>query len=266
MLTLPVDSLLPSSSWLGLIGLAGTWGRPISDRLYRFLVRLLDILIWGGELQGWENLPERGPAVFIGNHLDALGPIAAVSSIPLRLYPWIIADMVDETKAAAYLNQDFTERQLHIPPPFSMAFCRLLSRLTVPLLRSLGCIPVYHDPQRLFLAFETSLRHLEQGHCLLIFPEDPAQSPDPLTRISPFYKGFTCLGEMFYERSRKSLKFYPFAVSGVRRIVRIGEPIAFNPLNSPHLERLRLKDVLENAVRTMYIELHRPLLTPSYLH
>jgi len=39
----------------------------------------------------------------------------------------------------------------------------------------------------------------------------------------------------------------------------------FNPLNSPHLERLRLKDVLENAVRTMYIELHRPLLTPSYL-
>jgi len=116
MLTLPVDSLLPSSSWLGLIGLAGTWGRPISDRLYRFLVRLLDILIGGGELQGWENLPERGPAVFIGNHLDALGPIAAVSSIPLRLYPWIIADMVDETKAAAYLNQDFTERQLHIPP------------------------------------------------------------------------------------------------------------------------------------------------------
>ncbi len=238
---------------------------PISDRLYHFLVRLLDILIWGGELQGRKNLPKHGPAVFIGNHLDALGPIAAVSSIPLRLYPWIIADMVDETKAAAYLNQDFTERQLHIPPPFSMVFSRLLSRITVPLLRSFGCIPTYHDPQRLLLVFEVSLCHLEQGHCLLIFPEDPAQPPDPATRIAPFYKGFTRLGEMFYERHRQVLKFYPFAVSSVRRIVRVGEPIAFNPLNPPHLERLRLKNMLENAVRTMYIELHQPLLTPSYL-
>ncbi len=258
-------SPLPSSwSFAGLLTLVITQRRLISDRLYRILARLLDILFWGGELEGEENLPERGPAVFIANHLDALGPIAIVASLPVRVYPWIIADMVDEQKAAAYLNQDFTERQLHIPPPFSMYLSRLLSRLTVPLLRSFGCIPTYHDPERLHWVFKESLYHLAQGNFLLIFPEDPTLPCDPITQMTGFYKGFTRLGEMFYQRQKQILRFYPLAVSGIRRIVRVGKPVAFNPLNPIQVERMRLKNLLENTIRNMYIDLHSPFLQPSH--
>lgn len=265
MIVLSPESFSSPWSFAGLVTLAVSQRRLISDRLYRILVRLLDILLWGGDLEGVENLPKEGPAVFIANHLDALGPIAIVASLPMRVYPWIIADMVDDQKAAAYLNQDFTERQLHIPPPFSMWLSRLLSRITVPLLRSFGCIPTYHDPERLCWVLEESLRHLEQGHFLLIFPEDPAQPRDPLTQMTPFYKGFTRLGEMFYQRYKKVLKFYPLAVSGLYRVVRVGEPITFNPLNPAAVERIRLKHLLEDAIRSMYIEMHTPFLKPSHL-
>nr|BAL52531.1 hypothetical conserved protein [uncultured Chloroflexota bacterium] len=265
MSSLPLESLSPPWSFAGLAILVVARREVISDRLYRILARLLEILFWGGELEGIKNLPEEGPAVFIANHLGALGPIAIVASLPVRVYPWIIADMVDEQKAAAYLNQDFTEPQLHLPPPLSLWFSRLLSRITVPLLRAFGCIPVYHDPERLYSALEESLHHLEQGHFLLIFPEDPAQPRDPLTHMTPFYKGFTRLGEMFYQRCKKVLKFYPLAVSGIYRIVRVGEPVAFNPLNPVAIERIRLKQLLENSVRSMYLDLHTPALKSSHV-
>jgi 1-acyl-sn-glycerol-3-phosphate acyltransferase len=51
-----------------------------------FLMRVLKLFLWNGELVGEENLPRSGPAVFIANHLEAVGPIAAYCSIPFRLY------------------------------------------------------------------------------------------------------------------------------------------------------------------------------------
>ena len=109
----------------------------------RVLMKVLNPFLWGGELLGEENLPRVGPAVFIANHLEAIGPIAAECSIPLRLYAWIVADMVDEEKAAAWLKWDFVERTLELKPPVSAWVAKGLSKITVPMLRSLGCIPVY---------------------------------------------------------------------------------------------------------------------------
>ena len=65
----------------------------MKDSLYQFIVSVLDLTLWGGELVGEENLPRHGPAVFIANHLDATGPIAAACSIPVRMYSWAAADM-----------------------------------------------------------------------------------------------------------------------------------------------------------------------------
>lgn len=70
------------------------------DGVYQFIVGVLDLLLWGGELVGERNLPRRGPAVFITNHLEAIGPIACCCSIPLRLHPWAVGDMMDREKAA----------------------------------------------------------------------------------------------------------------------------------------------------------------------
>lgn len=224
------------------------------DVLYRFFVKFLDAFIWGGDLVGAENLPGTGPAVFVSNHALALGPIAAAASLPIRLYPWVINDMLDWDKAAAYLNKDFTEPQLHVPAPLSMLVSKLITQASVRLLRGIESIPVWHGEKALE-TYRISVEYLAQGKSLLIFPEDPAQPLDEQCKMSPFQKGFARLGELFYERTRQILRFYPLAVHPGLRQVKMGKPIAFNPNNLPANERLRIRSVLESMIRNMFLEL-----------
>lgn len=224
------------------------------DVLYQVLKSLLDVSIWGGELVGDENLPKDGPAVYVGNHALVLGPIAVCASLRIRLYPWAIGDMLDFSKAAAYLNKDFVEPQLHIPPPLSMSFSRLLSQISVRLLSSIECIPVWQG-EELLETYRISVDYLQRGKSLLIFPEDPSLPLDELCKMSPFKKGFARLGEMYFERTQNILRFYPIAVHPGLRCIKIGKPIAFNPNNNPGNERVRIKSVLESMIRNMVLEM-----------
>ena len=224
------------------------------DTLYRGLAGMLDAMIWGGELAGAENLPKTGPVVFVSNHALALGPIAVVSSLPMRLYPWVVADMLEWDKAAAYLNKDFIRPQLHMPPIVSMFMARALSQISVRLLRSVDCVPVWHD-EHLLETYRISVDYLLQGRNLLIFPEDPSQPLDEQCKMGPFMKGFARLGELYFERTQKALQFYPLAVHPVLRQVKLGKPITFNPMNRPSNERTRIKSVLESIIRNMFIEM-----------
>jgi len=217
-----------------------------------------------------ENLPRRGPAVFIANYLAATGPIAAICSIPLRLYPWSVADMVDEDRAAAYLKWDFVERTLHLEPPVSAWVAKALSRLTVPLLRSLGCIPVYKgDYDRMVETLRLSMDVLRQGKFVMVFPEDAMLPADPATKMNPFQRSFARLGEMYYEETGGRLEFYPVAVHPTGYVV-VGKAVAFDPLNPVGLERHRLKDLMEDTVREMYLHIENkadqeaPALTPQH--
>ena len=145
----------------------------MKDSTYRLIAWLFNAFLWGGELVGDENLSE-GPAVFVSHHLGAVGPIAVLASLPVRVYPWVISEMMDSAKSAAYLNQDFVEPQLHIPPPLSLWVAKEISKVSARLFRLAGCIPVSQGEQ-LHETFEQSVELLIEGKSLLIFPEDPAK-------------------------------------------------------------------------------------------
>jgi hypothetical protein len=227
----------------------------MKDGLYQFIVVVLDLFLWGGELVGEENLPRNGPAVFIANHHEATGPIAAACSIPLRLYAWTVADMVDEEKAAAWLKWDFVERTLHLRPPASVWVAKGLSKITVPFLRSLGCIPVYKgDYDRMADTLRLSMDILRQGRFLLVFPEDNLLPADLVTGMRPFQRSFTRLGELYYEETGQRLEFYPVAIHPAG-YVTAGRPVSFNPLNAVGSERHRLKDLMEDTIRAMYLQM-----------
>ncbi len=224
----------------------------MKDSTYRLIAWLFDVCLWGGELVDGENLPESGPAVFVSNHLGATGPIAVAASLPIRVYPWVIAEMMDRELAAEYLRQDFVEPQLRIPPPYSHTLAKAISRVSVRLLNTAGGVPVYQG-ERLHETYLRSVELLAEEKSLLIFPEDPKQELDPRYRMTPFKKGFARLGEFFHERTGQSLRFYPLAVHRETYQVKAGKPVVFNPLNNPANERLRLKSLLEASIHEMYL-------------
>ncbi len=165
--------------------------------------------------------------------------------------------MLDEEKAAAYLKWDFVERTLHLKPPVSSWVAKGLSKLSVPFLRSLGCIPVYKGAyDRMVDTLRLSMDVLRQGKFLLVFPEDNLLSADPVTGIRLFQRSFARLGEMYYSETGERLEFYPVAVhpSGY---VMIGKAVSFNPLNPVGVERHRLKNLMEDTVKAMYMQMEQ---------
>jgi hypothetical protein len=227
----------------------------MNDAFYFLAVRIIAFFYWRRVPYGAEKLPKLGPAVIIGNHLGPKGPLGAVCSFHRRFYPWIVADMVDRKLAADYLRWDFVESSLKLKPPLSNWIARGLSLISVPLLTSLGGVPVDRDDyDQLQYALKATVTLLKQGKAVMIFPEDPQLELDPRTNMRPFMKGFTRLGELFYQETGQKLNFYPIAVHGSKQLL-VGEPTSFDPENPPAMEKHRLKALLEARIKDMYLEL-----------
>jgi hypothetical protein len=227
----------------------------MKDGFYQFMVGVLDLFLWGGKLMDEENVPKRGPAVFVANHLDATGPIATACSIPLRIHTWVIADMMDRDLAPIWLQADFVERQLHLNPPLSRWIARVLCSISVPLFHSLGCIPVYAgDYEMMHTTLESSMGVLREGKFILVFPEDYRLQKDHVTKMQPFQHSFARLGERYYAETRECLGFHPVTIHGSGTLV-VGKPVFFNPLNPVGVERRRLKELMEDTISSMYLQL-----------
>src|SRR5262245_57166508 len=140
----------------------------MADSLYRFISAAFQHFIWGGEIVGDKNLPNQGPAILISNHLDALGPIACTACIPRSLCPWIAADVMDTDLAPEYLRWDFVEKELHLSMPLSLWVAKAISKISVPLLNKVGCVPVYTDAEELHKTFDITVDLLMKDNFVLI--------------------------------------------------------------------------------------------------
>ena len=222
------------------------------DFLYWSLARSLDLLVWRGTILNSSDLPSKAPVVFVANHAAALGPIAVTASLPQRVFPWAISDMMDWDKAVDYLRKDFVEPQLHVPASASRWVSRLISQFSVRLLRGVDCIPVWQG-DALRETYRMSVEYLVNKRSLLIFPEDPAGPMDDRFKMTPFKKGFARLGEMYFERTGQILQFCPLAIHLEARAIKVGEPVFFNPDTDPVHEPMFIKHALESSIHEMYL-------------
>jgi hypothetical protein len=223
----------------------------MNDMGYHLIVSILEAFMWDGELIGGENL-EEGPGVIVANHMGSIGPIGICASLPMRVYPWVLGDTVDKIKGPETVSKDFVEKILKLKPPMSLKVAQSLCKISIPLLLSLGCIPVPDTHLEQELMFETSIKLLTQGKFLLIVPEDPVGEPlDPNTGIRPFKRGFLRLGELYAQETSQRLRFYPVTVHEAGW-VKVAKPISYNPTQVARLERLRMINLLEGTIKAMH--------------
>jgi hypothetical protein len=233
----------------------------LKDGVYRLLYRAIRGLFLRTRVLGLENLPKSGPAVLVANHTGSYGPISVMSSLPRRLYPWVVHQIMDPRLCGDYLRRDFTERELGLRPPWSIFLSRLIAAACVALMRGIEAIPVYRHSRRIGETFDASLRRLREGKMLVVFPEDPDRRT--AGGVSPFSNGFLRLGRLYAAAGSRPFCFTPVAVSRRSRTLRVGPPVCLDPRRPFGEERLRVRARLEAVIGAMVLELEDSALAAA---
>lgn len=199
------------------------------------------------------NLLDEDPTIYVANHMGSYGPVTAMSSLPQPVYPWVAHQIIDSSLCPSYIEHDFVRAEMHLGPPLSVLISGMIGRICVALMRDLHAIPVYRDSRRVLETLRISVRLLEQGKRLLIFPEIPNRIVNEI--VNEFDTGFINVARLFFERSARVVSFLPIAIHRGRLALRVGAPIRFNPGIPFRLEKLRIKRELVERICEMYRDL-----------
>lgn len=208
-------------------------------------------------LQGSERIvqDENNPIVFLCNHGEIYGPVAAMLYIPVPVRPWVISNMTTSVQEVAEYLYKYTFGPITWLGPARMWISRLLGRLSVWAMRQLEAIPVYrHKPRELMTTFRRSVEAMEAGDNLLIFPENPDATEIPGYQhggMGDMFRGFPMLAQVYYNRTGKRCRFLPMYAHKGLRTLSFGEPILYDPEAEPMLERDRIVDEATRQMREM---------------
>ena len=170
------------------------------------------------------------PLVFLCNHGEIYGPVAAVLNIPVPIRPWTISEItVDKDETAEYVYKYTIKRQRWLPECLKMPIAKLIGPISVWAMGCLESIPVFRNkPRDLMNTFRMSVEALQAGDNLLIFPENP----NAVAQDHGYER--QGIGELF---------------SGFEMLAPI---ITFDPNNEPNAERERIVTYLQDTMREMY--------------
>jgi hypothetical protein len=227
----------------------------MSSAVYTLLAKIIKVFYVKAHIRGVQQALGKANAVVVANHLGSFGPLALMSSLTHKLYPWVVQEVTNLKDCAAYIRRDFVGKELKLRSFVGRELSRLIGRICVNLMSYLKAVPVYRQSRELIKTFEISLAYLNSGKTLLVFPEnDESKKQDDICMLDT---GFIRLARWLYERTHKILSFYPVAVNKNVRGIRVGEPVRFNPDAPYGEERIRIKEQLERSISSMYRAMER---------
>ena len=240
-------------------------GHSLGSVVIRILSRVFKQVLLQIRVRGWRRLSRLlssgEPLIFVSNHVGSFGPVSVLTSLPAKLYPWVAQEVTELKKVAGHLQLEFTELELKLKPPLSVWLARLIGRICVALMRNIDAIPVYSGSRRIRTTLQRSLELLLAGKNILVFPEDKER---PINEVlGDFNTGFLALARLYYQKTRKLIRFLPVAVNAKMKAIKIGSPIRFD-VRRPFLqEKQRLKRRLQDAIYALYYSMEEPALEPQ---
>ena len=189
----------------------------------------------------WETPFEDGPCVFVANYVGAHGPVDMCVKFPMKekIHPWINSELLDSKEIPAYLRKVTPGNVAKNTMPY------LGAALIPPIIKGVDYIPVYND-ERIITTFRQSIRMLQKGHYLLIFPEIPGGGR---SRTGALFTGWLRLGELWYRASGRSLKIYPVHVDYKNHEFRVASPVRYEPSKSFREQEKTLAEQMARGIK-----------------
>ncbi len=209
------------------------------------------------QAEGVENLPD-GPAVVVGNHSQAYGPVAAELYFPREHYTWCISDMMEKECVADYAYRDFWSKKPILIRPFFRLFSYMLPTVSEIVFNNADTIPVYRD-KRIMKTFQLSSDKLKQNASVVIFPEDYTEYNNIVHR---FQRGFVQVAKYHYRQTGEAVPFVPMYVCPELKKLVFGKPILYDPTARSAEETERICNYLQDSISEIAYKMPRHRVVP----
>ena len=245
----------------------GRENAPLHDQLEAVVVKkslkrygvkvILFVLrpLYHHKIVGKENvrLDEDTPCVFVCNHGEIYGPVVATLYVPFSFRPWVAYEITDVNAIAERtMNGTFQNVKGFWRGPLNWIMIRIGAPFLAWVMKSVDCIPVYHDnPRKLMQTFRETVSAMQAGDNILLFPENADTSSDHRyvrEGVSEFFTGFTMIGQLYNNKTGKCPLFVPVYANKRKRTITFGVPTRYNPDISANDEKERLCDYLRGEM------------------
>ena len=214
--------------------------------MYRVLRWLVRLCYPKPRFAGTEHLPEEA-SIIVGNHTQMNGPIVSELYFPGKKYIWCAGEMLSWKDVPEYAFRDFWSQKPTWTHPFYKLLAYLITPLAVCIFNNAHTVPVWHDA-RLLSTFRTSMKLLDEGNHLIIFPEKDEHYNAILYQ---FQDRFIDIAKLYYKRTGKALQFVPMYIAPKLKTTVLGAPIRFDPEAPIAAERERICAYLMEEITRM---------------
>ena len=230
---------------------------PVKHPVYLIIKKIVSLVTPVYKTEGTENLPE-GPAVYVGNHSQAFGPIAAELYFPREHCTWCVSDMMEKDKVADYAYRDFWSHKPTFIRPVFRLFSYMLPKVSEIIFTNAETIPVYRDT-RIIKTFQLSCDKLNTGASIVIFPEEYAEYNNI---VHSFQRGFVHVAGYYYRHTGKNIPFVPFYVCPELGKLVFGEQVLYSPENDKDAEAERICTYLQDSISELAYKMPRHRVVP----
>ena len=192
-----------------------------------------------------------GPVIFVANHREIYGPIAAYLYVPFPFRPWIEHRMLERKEIMQYLWVNTFSKVR--PVWLGRVALGLAGPFLIWALNAIEPIPVFRGAVRdLMQTLNLSVLALQEQDNLLLFPEDASSTDDgryAQIGVSQFFTGFVSVARSYFKKTGKVVTFYPIYLNPEERTITFGDGITYNPRGSE--EDLRICGALRSSMIRM---------------
>ncbi len=185
------------------------------------------------------------PCVYLCRHRGADGVIGSFTSLKTVLRPWVLHSFTRYDSALKHFKEYTFSEKSGKSKAFTAVFSPVCAWGLSSLVRSARAIPVYRgaDARKSITTIKNSVRALEEGDNLLVFP-DVDYASEENKEGGEVYKGFVAVDKLYFRRRGERVKFVPVYMT--KKKVVIHSPVVFG--DEPE------EETIEKIVKGIYNE------------